>query len=354
MFIADRPGAVRPREEFDLGRLDAFLKALDPSLEGEPKSYQFSGGASNLTYLVSYPNRDLILRRPPFGRKAKSAHDILREAALLRAIRPVFPYVPAIVATCEDDSVIGGPFAVMERLIGFIPRHDLPEGMSLSPEQARRLCLNMTDRLIELHSIDPHSVGLGGLGKGQGYVHRQIEGWSARLRDARTPDTADFETVMAWLAAKEPTERATRLIHNDYKMDNIVFSPTDPAAIVGVLDWEMATLGDPLMDLGSSLAYWVQADDESEIQAIRRQPSHLPGMMSRDEIVDYYCQKTGITLDRFDYYLIFGTFRLAVIAQQIYARYCAGHAANPAFAGFGHAVNVLERRCLSLIDRAGA
>ena len=343
-------GTIPPREPLDLDRLDAVLTAAGVAVEGVPEVRQFSGGASNLTYLLRYRNRDLVLRRPPFGHKAKSAHDMLREAAILRALRPHFPLVPEVLATCDDPSVLGAEFVVMERLVGVIPQRDLPAGVTLSEAEARALGDDMVDRLVQLHSLDVEATGLSAFGKGQGYVQRQIAGWSARYRDARTDDVADFEPVMAWLEAERPAgESRICLIHNDYKLDNLVLDEDDPSRIVGILDWEMAALGDPLMELGSSLAYWVEAGDDPGMRAIRRQPSHLPGLPTRAEIVARYGQKTGLDVSNFRFYEVYGLFRLAGIAQQIYARFRAGQAKNPAFAGFGPAVNYLESRCRRLI-----
>lgn len=343
-------GTIPPREPLDLDRLDAVLEAAGVAVEGVPEVRQFSGGASNLTYLLRYRNRDLVLRRPPFGHKAKSAHDMLREAAILRALRPHFPLVPEVLATCDDPSVLGAEFVVMERLVGVIPQRDLPAGVTLSEREARALGDDMVDRLVQLHSLDVEATGLSAFGKGQGYVQRQIAGWSARYRDARTDDVADFEPVMAWLEAERPAgESRICLIHNDYKLDNLVLAEDDPSRIVGILDWEMAALGDPLMELGSSLAYWVEAGDDAGMRAIRRQPSHLPGMPTRAEIVARYGARTGLDVSNFRFYEVYGLFRLAGIAQQIYARFRAGQAKNPAFAGFGQAVNYLESRCRRLI-----
>ncbi|GEO84702.1 MULTISPECIES: phosphotransferase family protein [Alphaproteobacteria] len=348
--MVDQPGRVRAGEELDVGRIDAFLKAADPGLRGVPEVLQFPGGASNLTYLLAYPEHDLILRRPPFGHKAKSAHDMLREARVMQALRPIYPYVPQVKAICDDPDVLGCDFFVMERIRGIIPRQDMPAGLSLTPQETRRLCLSVIDRLIELHAIDPVAAGLGELGRGDGYVRRQVEGWSDRYRKVRTPDSADFETVMGWLADRMPaTETAIRIVHNDFRFDNVVLDPDEPIRVIGVLDWEMATLGDPLMDLGNSLAYWVQADDDPTFLALRRQPTHLPGMLTRAEVIAYYGERTGLPVDDMDFYMVYGLFRLAVIVQQIYYRYAQGQTSNPQFAGFGKIARYLEKRCLAAI-----
>jgi aminoglycoside phosphotransferase (APT) family kinase protein len=258
--------------------------------------------------------------------------------------------VPKIIAICADERVIGAEFFVMERISGIIPRKDLPEGLLLDAAQTRTLCLNVLDRLVDLHQIDPRTAGLSDLGKGDGYVARQVSGWSDRFRRARTADVGDFESVMAWLADKQPThDAASRVIHNDYRFDNVVLDPADPLRVIGVLDWEMCTIGDPLMDLGNSLAYWVEAGDDAVRQMTRRQPTHLPGMLTRSEVIAYYADKTGLPVDNVDFYATFGLFRLAGIVQQIYYRYYHKQTDNPAFAGFGDIVRYLEGACLKAI-----
>ncbi len=349
--LLDKAGGVRNGEELDLARIDAFLKTQITDLTGEPTLEQFAGGASNLTYLLRYADRDLILRRPPFGHKAKSAHDMLREANIMTALKPVYRYVPTVLATCHDTEVMDADFYVMERISGIIPRQNLPKGLQLSPEDTRKLCLNVIDKMIELHQVDYQQANLAGLGKGDGYVKRQIEGWSDRFRKSHTPDVQDFEQVMAWLQAKMPThDVATCIIHNDFRFDNVVLNVDNPLEVLAVLDWEMATLGDPLMDLGNTLAYWVQPDDDATFQMMRRQPTHLPGMLTRQEVIDYYGEKTGYHVDKFDFYTIYGLFRLAVIIQQIYYRFYHGQSKNPQFAVFGQMANYLEQRCLRLME----
>ncbi|WMW80133.1 phosphotransferase family protein [Undibacterium cyanobacteriorum] len=346
----DRAGQVRSGEELPMAAIEHFIKQHLPDLQGQAELEQFSGGASNLTYLLRFPDRDLILRRPPFGHKAKSAHDMLREAKIMQALKPVYPYVPTVIAACDDASVMDCDFYVMERIHGIIPRHNLPKGLVLSEAETRALCLSVLDKMIALHQIDYKAAGLESIGKGEGYVQRQMDGWSERYRKAKTDDVGDFEQVMAWLKAKMPArDVATCIIHNDFRFDNVVLNPDDITDVIGVLDWEMATLGDPLMDLGNTLAYWVQADDDAVFQSVRRQPTHLPGMLSRAEVIAYYGEKTGYRVDNFDFYAIFGLFRLAVIVQQIYYRFFHGQTTNPAFANFGKMSLYLEQRCLRLI-----
>lgn len=353
MNLLDQAGRVRSGEELDIAAVDAFLKSVDAGLHGAPEIGQFSGGASNLTYLVRYPGRELILRRPPFGHKAKSAHDMVREAGIMQALKPVYPEVPQVLALCRDLAVMGCEFYVMERIRGVIPRQSLPQGLHLSVAETRQLCLNVIDKLIALHQVDYRRAALDNIGRGEGYVRRQIEGWSDRYRRARTDNAGSFDEVIAWLEASMPAgDVATCLIHNDFRFDNVVLDPERPWEVIGVLDWEMATLGDPLMDLGNTLAYWVEADDEPQFQRMRRQPTHLPGMLTRQEVIDYYAEKTGYCVDHFDFYTIYGLFRLAAIVQQIYFRYHHGQTRNREFAGFIDVTNYLEQRCLRLIGQA--
>ncbi|BDU19181.1 phosphotransferase family protein [Dyella sp. GSA-30] len=351
--LRDQLRPVREEDAFDVARIDSFLKAHIDGLEGAPKVAQFPGGASNLTYLISYADRELVLRRPPAGAKAKAAHDMLREARIMAALRGSYPYVPAILARCDDAAVIGSDFYAMERLRGSILRRDLPAELGLDAEGVRKLCVTFIDRLIELHRIDVTQAGLHDLGKGEGYIARQVSGWSERYRQAMTEGADACEDVMAWLAANQPPrDNASCIIHNDYRFDNVVLAPDDPLRVIGVLDWEMATIGDPLMDLGGSLAYWVQADDDPVFQSFRRQPTHEAGMLTRREVIAYYGQQSGLDVSAFGFYEAFGLFRLMVIIQQIYRRFALGQTSNPQFAGFGDAARDMGQRCRHVIQKA--
>ena len=354
-------GAVRDEDAFDVAAVQAWLRANADGLADVTidEVRQFSGGASNLTYLVSTSSttqgdRDLILRRPPAGTKARGAHDMGREYRIQAALAPVFPYVAPMVAFCPDESVIGSDFYVMERVAGHIPRKEL--GLELTPAQVRELCTNVLDLFVALHAVDPTAAGLDSLGKGEGYVARQIGGWSDRFRKSKTWNVPSYEKVMAWLDSHQPADRRTCLIHNDFRFDNVVLDESDPTKPIALLDWEMATLGDPLMDLGATTAYWVQADDSRLFQLFRRQPTHIAGMLTRDEVVDYYRAKSGleITDDEWAFYEVYGMFRLAVILQQIYYRYHHKQTTNPAFKNFWIASHVLHRRCLKVMKRVGA
>jgi aminoglycoside phosphotransferase (APT) family kinase protein len=344
----DEAGEVRDEDRLDAGNIDAFLKQKVPGLQGPPAIRQFPGGASNLTYLISYGERELVLRKPPSGVKAKSAHDVLREARVMTALEPHYPLVPTVLASCDDHAVLGSDFYVMERLRGIILRRDLPVDLRLDTAGVRQLCLDFIDRLVELHRIDVARPDVAALGKGEGYIARQVTGWSQRWRQALTQDTDPVEEVMQWLAERQPArETAICVIHNDYRFDNVVLDSA--FKIIGVLDWEMTTLGDPMMDLGGSMAYWIQADDEPAFQALRRQPSHVPGMLTRREVIAHYGERSGRSVDNFDFYEVFGLFRLMVILQQIYRRFVLAQTTNPRFADFGTAAAYLGRRCRNLI-----
>ncbi|RNM12477.1 phosphotransferase family protein [Nocardioides pocheonensis] len=345
---------VREEDAFDVEAVRDWLAAHGHPLTGDVVVRQFGGGASNLTYSMRTETDDLILRRPPAGQKAKGAHDMAREYRIQAGLAGVFPLVPTMVALCEDESVIGSQFYVMQRIDGVIPRRDLPPEVRLSEAQTRELCTNALDVLIDLHRVDVDATPLASMNKGAGYVRRQVEGWSTRFRNAVTDDAPDGEAVMAWLAEHQPDDVGNCLIHNDFRFDNLVLDRDDPTRPVGVLDWEMATVGDPLMDLGGTLSYWVQADDDEFFLQFRRQPTTLPGMLTRAEVVDYYCTEMGfsITPEQWRFYEVFGLFRLAVIAQQIYYRYFHQQTTNESYAIFGPAVQYLEQRCRSIIESA--
>ncbi|HST55445.1 MAG TPA: phosphotransferase family protein [Solirubrobacteraceae bacterium] len=346
---------VRDEDAFDVAAVDTWLRVharayVDQhQLSGLPQVRQFSGGASNLTYLLTYPERELILRRPPAGTKAASAHDMAREYRIQQALAAAYPYVPRMVALCDEPHVLDSQFYVMERVHGTILRARMPPELGLDAAATRRLCVSAIERLVELHRVDPVAAGLAELNRGRGYVRRQVDGWSERFRAARTWNVPSFERNMRWLAEHQPDDVASCVVHNDFRLDNLVLAPDDPQRIVGVLDWEMATIGDPLMDLGAALAYWVQADDDRVMHALRRQPTHLPGMLTRAEVVEQYAHASGRAVEQWTFYEVFGLFRLAVIVQQIYRRYHQRQTRNPAFRHYWLAVRYLDRRCRRLV-----
>jgi aminoglycoside phosphotransferase (APT) family kinase protein len=354
--VSDESRPVREEDAFDVAAVQEWLDRVAPGVGRIGDVRQFPGGASNLTYLLRLATseggeRDLILRRPPTGTKAKGAHDMSREYRIQAALGPVFPYVPRMIAyASEAESPIGSELYVMERIDGIIPRKDFP--VEVTPEQASALCEAAIGVLVELHQVDVSSLpDLASMNKGEGYVARQVAGWTARMANAVTDDTGDWSDITRWLDEHQPADVGQVMIHNDFRFDNLVLAP-DLSAVLGVLDWELATVGDPLMDLGSTLAYWVEPGDDEFFLAFRRQPSTVPGMWTRQQLIDRYAELTGrqITADAWRFYEVMGLFRLAVIAQQIYYRYFHGQTTNEAYAMFGPAVGYLEQRCRSLIS----
>ena len=350
MKFTDQASEVRSGEELDTAKVETFLRDTIPHIEGEMAVRQFPGGHSNLTYLITFKNREMVLRRPPFGAKAKSAHDMGREYRILKALKPFYPYCPQPLAYSQDLDIMASPFYVMERIQGIILRRNLPNGLVLTSAQVERLFQKVVETHYALHSLDYREIGLAGFGKPEGYVRRQVEGWSSRYRTARTPDAPNFESVMAWLIDQQPEDsRRPCIIHNDFKFDNIVLDSNNPLNIIGVLDWEMATIGDPLMDLGSSLGYWVEPGDPPEMQAMKTLPTHLEGALTRKQMVAYYSKLSGRSIDHFEFYYGFGLFRLAVIAQQIYFRFFHGQTRDPRFQSLIFAVTILEKTTRQLL-----
>ncbi len=339
----DAPRAVRPGEELEAAKLAAFLGVPAVSVE------QFPKGHSNLTYLVKAGGREYVLRRPPFGSRVKSAHDMGREARILMKLHPAFPLAPKVVSLCDDTSVLGAPFYLMERVRGAILRGPAPRDVSLSEGQVRALCGSFVKTLVQLHSVDFAAAGLEG--KPEGYVRRQVEGWTRRWHDARTEDVPDVEQIAKWLAERIPAERGAAFIHNDYKYDNLVLDPDDPTRIVGVLDWEMATVGDPLMDLGTALGYWVEEGDPEPMKAVAFGPTFLPGSYTRAQIAEEYGRLSGRDVSGMLFYYCFALFKLIGIVQQIYKRYVEGLTKDERFAAFGMAVQILARAAVEAAGR---
>ncbi len=341
---------VRKGEELDVGRLQPFLVSK-LGASGPVTVRQFPGGHSNLTYLVRCGGKEYVLRRPPFGTKVKTAHDMGREFRVLSQLAPVYPRAPKPVLFCEDESILGAKFYLMERIPGVILRRELPAGLEIKPAVAKPLCESFVDVLCELHALDYRTIGLGDFGQPDGYVARQVSGWAKRYKDAQTDEIPQVEQVGQWLEAHLPVSGPPSLIHNDYKFDNLVLDPKELARIVGILDWEMATVGDPLMDLGTALCYWVDATDPELLQLFAFGPTALPGMLTRRQIAERYAAKTGRDLSRIAFYYCFGLFKTAVVAQQIYTRYKQGHTSDPRFAMFIEAVRVLARQAADSIER---
>jgi aminoglycoside phosphotransferase (APT) family kinase protein len=332
---------VRAGEELDPARLGDYLRAA-LGLDGPLTVEQFPSGHSNLTYLVRVGERELVLRRPPFGSKVKSAHDMGREYRVLSRLSAVYP-APRPVAHCEDPSVLGAEFYVMERLRGVVVRLNPPAELSSSPDTVRQLCTAFIDKLAELHQLDYAAAGLGDLGKPEGYVERQVSGWTRRYVDARTDEIPNMEWLARWLAERLPASGSAALLHNDYKYDNLVLAPDDLTRVIGVLDWEMSTIGDPLMDLGTALGYWVEATDPDELQAIRFCPTTLPGSLTRRELAERYGERTKRDVSDLLFYYCFALFKTAGVAQQIYYRYKQGLTKDERFAAMIFGVKILSQ-----------
>lgn len=348
--LIDRAGAIREGEELDMDRLRAHLEPVIGPQAQTLEVKQFPGGHSNLTYLLSSGDESWVLRRPPFGSKVKSAHDMSREYRILSALKGVFPYGPVPIHFCDDHDVIGCDFYLMNYIRGLVIRRDYPTHLGLSPSQIRQQLLNFFDVLSELHSVDLVQAGLDNFGKPRGYVQRQVDGWCRRWVDAVTPDTVNVDATMQWLQDNMPAESGkASVIHNDYKLDNVIFSADNPLQVIGVLDWEMATVGDPLMDLGCTLGYWVQTSDPEFFRESRTMPSDIEGAPGRGEIIQRFQEKTGLSVDNFPFYFCFGLFRLCVIGQQIYYRYYHGHTKDERFAGFLKKAYVLQQMCELII-----
>jgi len=343
-----RTYAVRDEDSLDLEALLGWANEIGVGLQGPLELLQFQGGASNLTYLVTDSAGTVyVLRKPPHGVKAASAHDMGREARVLSALSPVLPSAPNVIAYCEDTEVLGAPFYLMEYIEGHILSSSIPAELNGSEDAVRILCESMVDAFAQLHQINVAEVGLTELDRGDGYVARQVSGWSKRYRDARTADVPDAESLMSWLSTHQPPDVEHALIHGDWRFDNLVLG--SQGELIGILDWEMSTVGDPCMDLGAAMSYWVQADDDPDFFQFRKQPSDAPGMLTRSEIVERYSARMGGEVAEslrvnWKFYEIFGLFRLAVIIQQIWARYQSGASTNPRFAEFGQVVNMLMRR----------
>ncbi len=337
----DRPAPVRPGEELDLPALESYLRRHLPEFKGELRVEQFPSGYSNLTYLLRIGERGFVLRRPPFGAQVATAHDMGREYRILSALHPVWERVPRPLVFCEESEVLGAPFYLMERVEGVILRGNLPPERRPEPEGMRRIAEALVNTLVELHALDYRAAGLGELGRPAGYVERQIRGWTQRYLAAKTEELPELEKAAAWLEEHRPPESDIALIHNDFKYDNLVLDPEDPTRVRAVLDWEMATLGDPLMDLGTTLGYWVTADDPEWLQRLSLNPSTLPGNPSRSELVESYARRSGRDPGDAVFYYVYGIFKVAVIAQQIYRRYVEGKTADPRFARLDQAVRGL-------------
>lgn len=344
----DQPAAVRQGEALPLATLEPYLQA-QLGLNGPLEVAQFPGGYSNLTYLLRMDGRELVLRRPPFGATIRGGHDMGREYRILNALIDSYRKVPRPLLYCDDPAVLDAPFYVMERVAGVILRTKVPPGLDLAPPLMRQICHALIDTFVELHGLDVGAVGLADLGKPTGYTARQVAGWTNRYANARTDDIAAMEHTAIWLGEHVPPEIAPTLIHNDYKYDNVVLDPANLARITAVLDWEMATIGDPLTDLGTTLAYWMEPGDPQPLRQFGL--TELPGNLDRRAWVERYAQQSGRDVSNVLFYFVYGLFKNAVIVQQIYARYHKGLTKDPRFANLIHMVRAYSDLAEQAISR---
>jgi aminoglycoside phosphotransferase (APT) family kinase protein len=349
---------VRPSEQLDWARLAVFLREqfrerpLDGlDLSAEMQVEQFPGGHSNLTYLLRFGDRELVLRRPPFGPVPPRAHDMAREYRLLAAVHPLFPLAPEPYLLCEDPSVLGSVFYVMERRRGVVIRIEEPQEVR-EPVIRRRISEAIVDTLADLHAIDLAAHRLESLGKPAGFVARQIRGWTERYHGSKTTEVPEMEALPSWLADRIPPDpERPALVHGDYKLDNIMLDRAEPDRLVAALDWEMSAVGDPLVDLGILLCYWYHVARTTQDSAIATVTTR-PGWFDRQEILDRYAARSSRNLDAIALYEVFAVFKLAVVIQQIYARYVRGQTDDPRFASLRDRVSMLARLATDLAGRA--
>jgi aminoglycoside phosphotransferase (APT) family kinase protein len=335
---------VRPDERFDIDALTAWLSGVEGLPDGRPHVTQFGGGKANLTYLLTFPDRtELVLRRPPLGPLAEGSHDMSREYRVLSRLWRSFDKAPRALALCEDPSVIGAPFFIMERRPGVVVRGMVPErfGGGSDATANGKLSEVVIDTLAELHAVDPASCGLDDLGHPDGYLQRQVDGWTRRWERARHQDTPDADDVAGWLRSTMPESPTATLIHNDWRLDNMAVSPDDPGTCVAVYDWDMCTRGDPLSDLGTLMGSWFDPGETPEDLVMM--PTTAPGWMSRKSAVERYSRLTGHDVSSIDWYLVFGAWKMGVILQQIYIRWLRGQTKDDRFANLGAGAEHLFR-----------
>jgi aminoglycoside phosphotransferase (APT) family kinase protein len=344
----DQPVAVRANELLNVQQLRHWLEGRILNKQEDFQIEQFPGGYSNLTYLLTSGSDEYVLRKPPFGVNTKSAHDMGREFNVLKALKPVYPSVPTPIVYCDDVDVIGSPFYIMERVKGVILRNRIPRGMSVDAGDWRAISEAAVDNLAALHSIDIRASALIDMGRPEGYIKRQVEGWTKRYVDAKTDVIVEMNAAAEWLISNMPEDDGPAFIHNDYKYDNLVLDPSDLSHILAVLDWEMATVGSPLMDLGTTLAYWAEAGDSEALKPFNL--TWLEGNLTREQVLERYSSRTGKDVSSFLFYYVFGSFKIAVIVQQIYARYKKGSTSDPRFATLVYVVKACSQNALRAIQ----
>lgn len=336
--MTDQAVEVRQGETLPLELLRHFLVANMPGMKQIQEIRQFPGGYSNLTYLLITNIGEMVLRRPPFGADIKSAHDMGREFRVLSMLQQANFSAPEPLLYCDNTEIIGAPFYLMKRIHGIILRNRPPKDLSLHPDLMRQISEATVDKLADLHNMDILSTGLIQLGKPEGYTSRQIKGWIQRYRNAQTDHIQSLEDTATWLDSHIPDESKPAFLHNDFKYDNLLLDPSNPTHILSVLDWEMATVGNPLMDLGTTLAYWTEAPEAKILPLAAANLTWLPGNLNRFEVLERYIAKTDIPSANFTFYFAFGSFKVAAIIQQIYARYRKGLTTDQRFASLNEAV----------------
>lgn len=341
---------VRQDERFDEVKLANYLQNKLLGSENELRVRQFGGGAANLTYLLDYGSQEYVLRRPPLGKVAKSAHDMAREYKVLSVLHQAFPYAPRAFLYCDDPSIIGADFFVMARQRGVVVRRTLPAIFANMPDAPRRMSEALVDALAQFHAVNYQALGLGDLGKPDGFIERQIEGWYRRWHAAKVEDLEEMDGVYRWLKENVPPSTGHSLVHNDYKLDNVMLSADDPSRMVAIFDWDMCTLGDPLSDLGALLCYWTEPTDPDYFQGMAMMPTGDLGFMTRQELVERYAEVSGRSIHNIHFYHALGLFRLVVIIAQIYIRYARGQTKDGRFAAFGPMIPLMARAAQSVIS----
>jgi len=341
--------AVRAGETLALERLEPYLRAQLPDVAGPFVVRQFANGHANLTYLLRFGEREFVLRRPPHGPLPKGGHDMTREYRVLARLWRAFPLAPRAYFLCTDSTIVGADFVVMERRHGTIIRNELPPQIAHDPAACRRLGEHFIDTLAAFHCVDYEAAGVADLGRPDGYLERQIEGWIARWQAARTTSSPDAAQLIERLQARRPVSGPPALVHNDFKLENAIVDTTDPTRIVAILDWDMCTVGDPLADLGNVLSLWTDLG-ATPAMGSSTMPTGAPGFPTRDELIARYAAATGRDCTRAPWYHAFNVFRYAVISQQIYARYARGQTHDERFGEFGEFAASLVKRGTDLAN----
>ena len=343
---------VRKGEELPETTLKQFLQKneLIDSIESELSIKQFTHGYSNLTYLLTIENKDFVLRKPPVG-AIKRGHDMSREFKVQSGVQNQFSKVPKMFGYTDDESILGSEFYLMEKVEGIILNYKEAKSRIVTASDYKIIANSWLDTFVELHQLDYNALDLSDLGRPEGYVERQVTNWGKQYVKASTDDVPASEMVMKWMLENQPKEYQHCLIHNDYKYDNVVFKDNSWQEITAVLDWEMATLGDPLMDLGTSLGYWTVATDHDFVKQGIPSPTIFEGNPIRSKIVEMYAQKSGIDIQNIVFYYAFGLFKIAVIAQQIYYRYSKGLTTDPRFANLNKASELCCNLALKSIQK---